>query len=284
MSFILDILRGMIIGIANIIPGVSGGTMMVSMGIYDKIIGSINGIFKDIKKSIRTLLPYVIGMLMAIALLAKVITLLLANFPIQTEVAFIGLVLGSIPVILSKVKGKPKGIASAIAFVCCFALIIVLQVIGEGNTPDAVLTLSPAQLLILFLMGVISSAAMVIPGVSGSMMLMLLGYYNPVVGSISRLLDALGARNIGEILQCVGTLLPFGIGVIVGILVIAKLIEMLLQSFPGPTYFGIMGLVAASPLAILMSLDYSGITPIVVIISIVTFACGFLAAYKLGGD
>ena len=83
-------------------------------------------------------------------------------------------------------------------------------------------------MIVLFLMGVIAAATMVIPGVSGSMMLMLLGYYKSVVGSVSGLVDALLARDMGAVLSCCGVLIPFGIGVVIGIFAVAKLIEVLL--------------------------------------------------------
>ena len=84
MKFIKDILRGAMIGVANIIPGVSGGTMMVSMGIYDKIIWAINHIFKEFKASVKTLFPYAIGMLASIAGLSFCITYFFEHFPLQT--------------------------------------------------------------------------------------------------------------------------------------------------------------------------------------------------------
>ncbi len=139
-------------------------------------------------------------------------------------------------------------------------------------------------MIILFMIGVIAAATMVIPGVSGSMMLMLLGYYNPVVGSVSGLVDALLSGNMSAVLRCCGVLIPFGIGVVVGIFAVAKLIEILLRRFPGPTYCAIMGLVTASPVAILMGLSYTGLTAAAVIFSVVMLALGSVVAYKLGGE
>ncbi|MBQ8093818.1 MAG: DUF368 domain-containing protein [Clostridia bacterium] len=282
MNFILDILRGVVIGVANIIPGVSGGTMMVSMGIYDKIIGCINNLFKSIKSSIRTLLPYLIGMALGIFGLAKLITVCLDRFPLPTSFMFIGLIFGSLPIILKRIKGDRNGKVSIIALLCGFVLVVGLQILGAGNGSDASMNMNVGLVVILFLMGVIASATMVIPGVSGSMMLMLLGYYNPIVGTISSLVDALIARDFGAILSCVGILLPFGIGVIVGIFAIAKLIEVLLKKYPSQTFSFILGLVVASPVAILMETGFAGATVLMVIISIVTFAAGFVVALKLG--
>ena len=284
MKVIADILRGAVIGVANIIPGVSGGTMMVSMGIYDTIIGCINSLFKDIKRCIKVLWPYVVGMGLGIVLLAKLITFLLATVPLQTNLTFIGLIFGGLPAILRQTKGDKKGTAGIVAFVFAFALVVGLQILGEGNGQDAVLTLGFGQLIILFFMGVIASATMVIPGVSGSMMLMLLGYYNPIVGTISRMIDALLGVNIGEIFACCAVLVPFGLGVVIGIFAIAKLIEVLLHNHKGPTYCAILGLVAASPVAILMATNYAGVTIVSWAVGVVMFAVGFAAAYKLGGE
>lgn len=284
MRIIQDILRGVVIGVANIIPGVSGGTMMVSMGVYDTIIGCINTLFKDVKRCIRTLWPYVAGMALGIVGLAKLLTFLLAAYPLETNLAFIGLIFGGLPVILNRTKGEKKGAAGAIAFLAAFALVVGLQILGEGNGQDAAITLSLGQIVVLFVMGMIASATMVIPGVSGSMMLMLLGYYNPIVGTVSRLVDALVAFNPGELAACCGVLVPFGLGVVIGIFAIAKLIEVLLVRFPGPTYCAILGLVAASPVAILMAMDFSGVTAVSWLIGAVTLAAGFAAAYKLGGE
>ena len=187
MKIIQDILRGVVIGLANIIPGVSGGTMMVSMGIYDTIINCINTLFKDFKRCVRILWPYALGMVLGILGLAKVITFLLGHYPMQTNLAFIGLIFGGLPIIVHKIRGEKKGIAGAIGFVLAFALVIGLQIMGEGNGQDVALTFSFGQMIILFVIGVIASATMVIPGVSGSMMLMLLGYYNRQPGLYLRL-------------------------------------------------------------------------------------------------
>ena len=104
MKLLMDILRGMVIGLANVIPGVSGGTMMVSMGIYDKLIWSINNLFKKFKECVKILWPYAVGMVLAILLGAKVLEKAFDKFPLPTNTLFIGLILGSLPFILKEMK------------------------------------------------------------------------------------------------------------------------------------------------------------------------------------
>ena len=282
MELISKLLRGLVIGLANIIPGLSGGPMMVSMGIYDTLIHCITHLFKEFKKSVTTLLPYAIDMVVAIVGLSFALKWAFANYALPTNTLFIGLILGGLPAILQELKGHKKGVAGGILFVVFFALIIALQLLQRENT--AVISLSVLEVIKLFFIGMLASATMVIPGVSGSMILKLLGYYEPVVTeAIPGLMTALTHGEWAVVGTNIGILLPFGIGIIIGIFAIAKIIEILLAKWKGQTYCAILGLVVASPVAILMSTDMSGVTWLTIVISLVTFAVGFFAAWKLCG-
>ena len=282
MKFVLEMLRGMVIGLANIIPGVSGGTMMVSMGIYDTLIHCITHLFKEFKKSILTLLPYAVGMVLAIGGLSFALKWAFAVYPLPTNTLFIGLILGGLPAILRQVKGKKKGAVGAVLFVVFFALIIVMQIFQSEHV--ATITLSFGEVVKLFVLGAVASATMVIPGVSGSMILKLLGYYEPVVTvAIPGLISGLAHGEWAAIGANVGILLPFGLGIVVGIFAIAKLIEVLLARWEGQTYCAILGLVTASPVAILMATEMVNLSWTTLIISLLTFAIGFYVAWRLGG-
>lgn len=291
MRFIKDILCGILIGIANIIPGVSGGTMAVSMGIYDKIIGSITNLFKQFKKSVITLFPYAIGMVAAIIGLSYFIETFFENYPLQTSSLFVGLILGGVPILIKKVKNPSAGgksrrfdVLDMVLFLAFFALIILLQVFGSGKEAKITLTVSVFQMLKLFIIGVIASATMVIPGVSGSMVLLILGYYNPIIETINSTIRALSPFDFNTILHNFGILIPFGIGVLVGIFAIAKIIEFLLSRYEKRTYYAILGLVTASPFAIYMGIGMGIITVASVIVSVITFVIGFVIAYYLGRE
>lgn len=284
MEYIFKILRGIIIGIANAIPGVSGGTMMVSMGIYDDIIGCVNNLFSNIKKSILTLLPYAIGMGVGVVGLSYGIEYFLTHYSLQTSMIFIGLILGGLPVILEKVKGKRLGGSNIIVFLFFFCLVVGLQMLGGGEDTSTTITLSIIEIIKLFFIGVIAAATMVIPGVSGSMILMLLGYYYPIITTITTVVDALLAFDMGTILWSCGVLAPFGIGIVFGIFAIAKLIELLLNNHETLTYSGILGLVLSSPIVILMSNGIPTLSVGIIVSSVITFIIGFMIAYFLGRE
>lgn len=288
-SWLVQILRGAVIGLANVIPGVSGGTMMVSMGIYDTLIYCINHLFKQFKKCFMTLLPYLIGMVAAILLGAIGLKKAFAEFPLPTNALFIGLILGSLPFILHEIKGEKIGVPGLIIFTLFFALVLVLKIFGTETSTE--IRLSVLEVIKLFVFGMIASATMVIPGVSGSMILKSLGYYEPIVtGALPDLLSALkeltaGTENAGSmLLHNIGILLPFGLGIVAGILGIAKLIEILLHKWKGYTYCGILGMVVASPVVILMDTSiYKGVNFLLVLAAIVCFIAGIVIA-KLFGE
>ena len=296
MKFIKDILKGVVIGVANAIPGVSGGTMMVSMGVYDDIIYCITHLFKQLKKSIMILLPYFIGMVVGIIGLAFSIKSLFANFPFQTSMVFIGLILGGVPMILERVRysgladsenngGERKknniGIIHFVIFALFLLAIVAMQYFG-GDGGDVTLTVDIISAIKIFFIGILASATMVIPGVSGSMMLMILGYYNPIINSITDFITALSNGEIDKLITICGSLVPFGLGVVIGIFAIAKLIEVLLKKFESYTYCAILGLVAASPIVILMGISFAGISVAAIITGVIALIAGIFAASQLG--
>lgn len=279
---IKSILKGMVIGIANIIPGVSGGTMMVSMGIYDKLIHCITHLFSEFKKSVLFLLPIAIGMVIAIIASSMGLEYLFENFPIQTNLLFIGLIVGGLPAICKNVKGNSIKIGHIIAGLLFFALVVGMAVMGETEGNAANLSFNLINVIKLFGVGVIASATMVIPGVSGSMVLLLMGYYNPILGAINDFIRALVAFDMDGILQGCGILIPFGIGVVAGVFAIAKLVEIIFAKFPLYAYWAIIGLIVASPIAIIAMGTFPAVTALSVVTGILALALGFVIAMKLG--
>ena len=285
---IKSILKGMLIGIANIIPGVSGGTMMVSMGIYDKLIHCITHLFSEFKQSVKFLFPIAVGMGIAIIASAFGLEWLFESFPVQANLLFIGLILGSLPIMWKNVKGskiKPGHLIAALAF---FALVVGMAAFGGTEGAAADLSFSLVNVLKLFAVGIIASATMVIPGVSGSMVLMLMGFYQPVLSTITDFIEALTSLDMDGILAGIGILAPFGIGVVAGIFAVAKVVEIIFEKFPLYAYWAIIGLVVASPVAIALMGGFaalSGMGAMMILhllVGAAALVAGFIVAMKLG--
>lgn len=273
-------------GIANIIPGVSGGTLALTLGIYEQFIGAISHFFSNLKENIRFLVPIVIGIGLSILTMSNVISASFDNYPIPTTLFFMGLVIGGIPMLFNFVKDKKekKQVSSYIIATLTFALVMVLalseQIFGAGLGDVNLANLSVGGYLLLFIVGLVAAATMVIPGVSGSLVLMLLGYYLPIVNTIKDLTKFNNIFSNCLILGC------FGVGILLGIVLISKLIEFLLAKYETKTYFGVIGFILASVLAIPISV-YNEVGNIVftvpqVLIGLVFCALGILIGYKLG--
>lgn len=288
MNFIKDILRGIVIGIANAIPGVSGGTMAVSMGVYDKIIHAVTHFLKELKKSILTLLPIGIGAAIGIGGLAFIIDYLFGKFPVQTNFMFIGLVVGGLPLILKELKGKKIGIGHILCGVIFFAVVVIMPIIGNKVSNEVVLTIDPISLIKLFFVGIIAAATMVIPGVSGSMMFTIMGYYQPIISEIKNFIQSLVTLDFDGVLHSTAILAPLAIGAVLGIVLIAKLIEFVFNKYSDYAYASIVGLVAASPVAILYnyiaSSGTSHFNAVSVLVGIVLLVIGSIVAFKLSGE
>lgn len=278
------LLQGMVVGIANIIPGVSGGTMMVAMGLYDKLIHAITHLKSEFKESLKLLVPIFLGAAIAIVALSRLFEFLLTNYPIPTNFAFCGLIAGSLPFIFKKVKGHAVSVGKGVCFVIFFAVVILMAVIGETSGNAADVSFGFINVVKLLVVGIIAAATMVIPGVSGSMMLMLLGYYDTILKTINKFMDALIAFDIQDILVQCGILIPFGIGVILGIFLIAKLIEFIFSKAEIHAYYAIIGLILASPIAILLKTDWSDFSVLMLVTGIITFVLGWFVSSKLGGE
>ena len=282
MNMFKNIIKGMMIGIANIMPVVSGGTLAVSMGIYDKLIHCITHILSEFKESMKFLLPIFAGAGIALVALTFVIEALFEYYPIPTNLLFIGLIVGGLPPVVTKVKSHKLSFGHILAGLLFFALVVGMAMMGDNGNRQVTLNLGIVPIIKLVLVGIIAAATMIIPGVSGSMVLLILGYYEPIIQQITAFCTAVITLDMAGILHGIAILLPFGIGVLIGILGIAKIIEIIFEKYPVYAYCAIIGLIAASPIAILVCSNFAGFSVSVLLISIVTFAAGFGIAIKIG--
>ena len=242
LNFIKIFISGIVFGVANIIPGVSGGTMLVVFGIYDQLTEAISGV-KAIIKNIVFLLCFGLGAGVGLLGFASVISMLFKSFGVQTNMFFIGLILGSVPMIFrmgtSESKVKPLCV---LPFILALGVVVLLAVLEQMNivpTADVVTGFDVGMTLKLFLCAVLAAVAMIIPGLSGSFVMMLLGVYETIIGAIQ-----IKALNFYVII-------PVAVGVMIGIIGGARVISILIKKYKLMVYSAIMGLVVGSVYAIL---------------------------------
>lgn len=271
-------IKGFVFGIANIIPGVSGGTIALTMGIYEDLISSISHFFEKPKKSIIFLIPFAVGAVLSILLMSKLISFCLEKFPFPTMIFFVGLIIGGIPLLTKKVQKKKVKPLNILLFLITFGIIITMALMKEGRNIVSLSNPTIFTMLALGLVGMVAAATMVIPGVSGSFVLMLLGYYEPIVKTIGNI------TNFSKLSYNLSILIPFGIGILIGIILIAKLLEYLFKKYETPTYYAILGFIIASVITLAISAFSTDKTNLQIIFGIVLFIVGSLIGYKLGDE
>ena len=302
MKFLEHIIIGIIIGISNIVPGVSAGTMFVILGIFKKLIDQVGLCIDEVKKMIKNitkfkekdggiravgimfknifnsqktfLIPIAIGMAFAIYFVAKLFSILIPEQIMYRNYIFLGLVLGGIPALFKELKkgtdiqniNKRKANIYLFMFIGFLIMLIVyiLKINGIGLRKVGYEELSISMALPLFLVGAIAAASMVIPGISGSMVVLILGYYELMTISISKL-------NMVFII-------PFAIGILVGIMAILKLIKYLLDNHYTKTYSCIVGFVVGSLLMVFPGLPTNIMGYVITIVCIIL---GLFASYMI---
>lgn len=273
---LLFVIKGFFFGIANVIPGVSGGTIAITMGIYEDMISSISGFFKNPKKSIMYLLPIGIGAVLSILLMSKVISFCLERFPAPTNLFFIGLIVGGIPLLTRKVRNVKLNPVNAFLLLLTFSIIMFMTFSDSGGSTLDLSTITFNKVILLLIIGMVAAGCMVIPGISGSFVLMLIGAYKPIISVIG---DLTNFSNLGHNLSI---LIPFGIGVVVGIIGIAKILEFLFNKFEVSTYYAILGFILASVIALTVTVFGVHASVLEIIVGIILFAIGSTIGYKLG--
>lgn len=298
------IFKGIFVGIANIIPGVSGGTIAVILDIFDEMIDAINNFFSAPKKHIKFLAPLGAGAVLGIILFSKIIKFGLENYSLPTNMFFAGLVIGSIPLIYNKATEKKDFsvkhiIGGIISFLIVAGFVVLEKNFGSSEESGILLHSDIPFLLKMFFGALIASSAMVIPGISGSFVMVLIGIYNYIINSISSLIDEIG--NSAAMLSDNGFSAAFlnintcdsfkilsavGIGVIIGIIIISKLIALLLEKAYTLTYSCVLGLIFGSLVSIFFdeATYHSGVNPLMIIGGIISVIIGFFIALKLGSE
>lgn len=273
MELVKLILKGIVLGVANVIPGVSGGTMAVVFNVYDRIISLITPDIKKIFREWKFWLPLGCGMAAGILAFSRIITYLLGHFPVPTTWFFIGLIIGSIPLIFLRIRENSadadvrKYILLALSFIIGLAAVLSMLLFdGTENNAESVVNIHMnfKYGVLLFASGALAAVAMIIPGISGSLLLLALGMYGIVMNAVA---------DLNIIL-----LLPFGSGVLFGLIAGAFLVCFMMKHIPACTYSAILGLVIGSIFLIFPGIGSGVVT---VLVSLCTAAAGIVLVILL---
>ena len=254
------VIVGVLFGLANVIPGVSGGTIAVVFGIYERLINLISDLRHRWRKDLRFLITFAIGAAIGILAFGKLMHWLLDNHPVVANSFFVGVILGSIPMIAKKAlfKGKKPDIRLSTVLPGLITLGIMIFMAVKGTEKGGAVEVTGnyfVNFIKFLLFGIIASSCMIIPGISGSFVMVLIGAYGLVIGAVSGLTS-------GSFLQSALLLIPFGIGCVIGLFGCAKLIKWLMAKYEAPTYSAILGFVIGSVFTIFPGTAIFGLAPI----------------------
>jgi putative membrane protein len=284
-NFISYLLKGLAIGTAAIIPGISGGTIAFMLGIYDQIIEAIVSLRRHTKKSLELLLPVGIGIVVAIGLLTYPMGLALIYAPFPTVTLFAGFILGSLPQLRKDLPVTLNLRAWVFLFVpAIIAMLLgVFSVIGELDATSVLTSDAFLPKLSLIVVGLLGVSAFVVPGISGSMLLLSIGFYEPILSSLRRLLDNLFDLNglIPEVINF-GLL---GVGALVGFAVISVVMKWLLTHHRQDVNLAVFGFILGSLVAIFYNYEmvpvYEQLDVFMVVLGVITLTLGGYISLEL---
>ena len=282
-AYLSYFIKGMAIGIANAIPGVSGGTIAFVLGIYEKLTSSISSLpmdliklrWKDVAESLKVLIPVFLGAVISIFLFLNIINFSFANYPIPTKIFFVGLVLGSFPFVTKTVEKYDLKVFFAFFL---GAFIMSIFVYFDINTPEINKTVGESVSsdfsviygIKLFFCGIAAAVAMVIPGISGSLLLLILGEYENVSYFVS---------NITSNFNYIYPLIFLGIGIVIGIFAISKLITILIQKYRAIVFGFVLGILIVSFLSLWPNITSLNIPMLAA--TVLSMCLGFLVAIMM---
>lgn len=259
MQHIYNFLIGICIGCGAILPGVSSGVFCVIFGIYENLVDSIVNFFKDIKKNTLFLFPICLGAFIGVVLFGNIIKYFFATYKMQSCFAFIGLILGTVPALLkqastSKYISLKKIIPMVISFFIGIILIFIEKSLNYNFTANSIFP------LYLVFAGLAMSIGIVVPGISNTVILMLLGVYEQYIAAVASL-------NLH-------VLVPMGIGILIGSILWLKVITVLLSKHHEATFYAIIGFTLGSVFVLYpgFTFDFTGIVSILLLVLFTTIS------------
>ena len=279
LYYIKIFFKGILYGLSNMIPGVSSGTTLLIMKLFHPMIHAINSIWKTPKKSIPFLAALFLGTAAGTVGFSNFITLVLYKFPLATSLLFSGLIFGSVPMIYRNAKSKSR-IKKRYYIPCllCFLAVVLISFANGLGSTQIVTEMSIRTFIWLFVASATSSAAMVLPGSSSAIVMLMFGAYHTAIAANANIVHF---ANFASFTSAGITLIPILLGMVLGMALISKLIAYLLHHHYTATYFSMLGLMMGSVFTLMNNRTiYSpSLTWVEIVISVILFFAGVFLAY-----
>lgn len=264
------LIKAVFVGIAKIIPGLSGTILMISFNLYDRAIDAITSFFNNTKRNFVFLLNLSIGVLIGVVLFSNLIKYCLDNYFVYTMSLFIGLIFGGIVTIKKEISNK------GINFFYIIVSFVVMTLLSNSNVANVyVLKNNFVDIIIFFLSGLLEAVGTIVPGVSSTALLMLVGVYPIYINILSNLL------NFNYMLDSIYFLLPFLFGLILGIIIVSLLISYLLRYHKEVTFSIILGLSLSTILVLVRGLVIKLFSIQIIVVSLILLCIGFVITNKI---
>lgn len=284
-----EFLKGIVIGIATMLPGFSGSVMAVSFGVYDRLITALSEVTKKPFKAFKDIWALGLGIFIGLVVAVLSIALIFDYFTLPAILLFVGLIIGSIPSIYNKIKPDVFKAEKIISFIMGILLIVGFLLLALYNPTSAIDVegIDFVQLLLLFIVGVVVAIVMLIPGASVTLVLLSIGYYKFILDFFKAFLKALLRLDYNGVFNNLLLIAFLGLGALIGLISFSKVVKKLTHKFPKVFYSVVLGMLVVSPITIFIQLiseykaNLDNIGAVTYIISLVLFIIGFLVSYNI---
>ena len=265
-----EFLKGILIGIAKIIPGLSGSILMISFNLYDRAINAITNFFSNIKDNFLFLANLTLGIVIGISLFSNILSYFITNYYTYTTSLFIGLILGGVPLIRQSRSKTPKGVFLSIFFFLSMTIIATSSV----NT-NYIIRNNFFDYIIFFGAGILEAIGTIIPGISSTALLMLIGIYNTYLNILSHLF------NVNYLISNLRFIIPFSLGMFISVIILSILIDYLFKNYRNLTFSSILGISLSATFILILRVVISLSSISEIFFSLILLVCGYIITKKI---
>jgi len=279
MKSVRKLIKGMIVGIGSLIPGLSGSLIAIFLNIYQDLLNALNRVLKEPKKAIFSIWQYIVGIIIGFGLGFIFVRFLFEKLPLPFAFLISGLIIGAIPLIYAKTKQEKCRWHHLLVMIISIGMITSLAFFQNQNGDEQNNT------FVLFLIGFIYAGALIVPGLSGSTLLLVFGFFSTFLWMGNTMIDGLVSLDFVQSVKMLPSLLVFASGLIMGLLVMGKFMHIVLINYQTHFYYGVLGMMIASPINIFLQIPSIGTSLFssswILGLSIVWLILGFLLSLKL---